>query len=153
MERQIRNSAKALVINDGKMLALKLTDETGDFYIMPGGGQLPGETLIEAARREVAEETGLDVAPREAVFIIEGVRGESFQRVDIVFLCDYIGKRRDIERHFDNNQRGVEWLEISRLSALPLYPSKLRKPIMRLFAGEPRPVYLGNEEIGDPEEV
>ena len=32
-------------------------------YTLPGGGVEAGETLVEAAKREVKEETGLDVAP------------------------------------------------------------------------------------------
>jgi 8-oxo-dGTP diphosphatase len=34
MERSIRNSAKALIIKDGKMLAVKLKDSEGEWYIM-----------------------------------------------------------------------------------------------------------------------
>ena len=37
MSRSIRTSAKALVIRDGRMLAIRLHDQDGDFYIMPGG--------------------------------------------------------------------------------------------------------------------
>ena len=64
-ERPIRTSAKALVIKDGRALAIRLRDADGEFYIMPGGGQRAGELLPEAARREVLEETGLRVSPRE----------------------------------------------------------------------------------------
>jgi len=35
MARSIRNSAKALIIKDGKMLAVKLKDSEGEWYIMP----------------------------------------------------------------------------------------------------------------------
>jgi len=38
MERQIRIAAKALIIQDGKMLATKISDEKDEWYIMPGGG-------------------------------------------------------------------------------------------------------------------
>ena len=34
MERRIRNSAKALIIRDGKMAAVKLEDSDGVWYIM-----------------------------------------------------------------------------------------------------------------------
>ena len=40
MDRLVRTSAKALVIKDGCMLAIKLHDSDGDFYIMPGGDRL-----------------------------------------------------------------------------------------------------------------
>ena len=39
MERKIRNAAKALIIKDDKMLAIKICDGKEEWYIMPGGGQ------------------------------------------------------------------------------------------------------------------
>jgi hypothetical protein len=39
MERKIRNSAKALIIHDGKMLVSKINDNGEIFYVMPGVGQ------------------------------------------------------------------------------------------------------------------
>ena len=150
MSRSIRTSAKALVIRDGRMLAIRLHDQDGDFYIMPGGGQNTGELLPAAVEREVAEETGIAVKAGDAVFIIEGEKGEESHRVDIVFRCEYLGES-DAERHTDWNQTGYEWLDIATLNTAPLYPSKLRRPIMNLFAEKEAPVYLGNENVGDPE--
>ncbi|MCR5484152.1 MAG: NUDIX domain-containing protein [Clostridiales bacterium] len=150
MERNIRNSAKALVIRDGRMLAVKLVDSDGEFYIMPGGGQRAGELLPDAVEREVAEETGIAVKAREALFIIEGTDGEDHHRVDIVFLCDCINDAGQAS-HPDQNQVGYEWLPIETLNKAPLYPSKLRRPIMNYYAGKAYPTYLGNERMGDPE--
>lgn len=103
MSRIIRNSAKALVIRDGKMLAIKLRDADEEWYIMPGGGQEEGEQLSKTVCREIAEEVGID------------------------------------------------WLDITTLNTQPLYPSKLRRQIMNYYEGKPYQVYLGNEEVGDPE--
>lgn len=150
MDRKIRTSAKALVIRDGCMLAIKLHDQDGEFYIMPGGGQNAGELLPAAVEREVAEETGIAVKAGDVVFVIEGAEGEPQHRVDIVFLCEYIGLV-EADRHPDSNQIGYEWLTIDALNHTPLYPSKLRRPIMNLFAREETAVYLGNENAGDPE--
>ena len=139
-QRRVRTSAKALVIQDSD----------GVFYIMPGGGQQAGELLPAAVEREVAEETGIKVKAGEAVFVIEGAKGEPDHRVDIVFRCEYEGPC-DAEQQHDFNQIGAEWLEISTLNTTPLYPSKLRRPIMNLYEGKAAPVYLGNENAGDPE--
>ncbi len=38
LKRTIRNSAKALIIKDGKMLALKIRDQDEEWFILPGGG-------------------------------------------------------------------------------------------------------------------
>ena len=151
MERPIRNSAKALIIRDGKMLAIKIRDQGEEWYIMPGGGQEAGELLEDAVCREVAEELGIEVTAKELAFVIEGVRGEPFHRVDLVFLCDYVGELPDAERHSDQNQAGFDWLDIRTLNRSPLYPSRLRRQIMNLYEGKPHRIYLGNESAGDPE--
>ena len=44
---RIRNSAKALIIKDGKMAAIKIRDAGEEWYIMPGGGQEAEETLMK----------------------------------------------------------------------------------------------------------
>lgn len=152
-ERTVRTSGKAVVFRDGCVLAVKLHDADGDFYILPGGGQTAGELLPETVRREVAEETGIAVEVGDAVFVIEGSEGEPHHRVDIVFRCEYLGVSPAEETTYtpDTNQTGCEWLPVEGLNRLPLYPSKLRRPIMELFAGRRTAVYLGNECVGDEE--
>ena len=59
----VRNSAKALVLHEGKILVNRCTSRFGDYYALPGGGQREGETLLEAVRRELLEETGFRVVP------------------------------------------------------------------------------------------
>ena len=151
MERKIRNSAKALIIKDGKVLTIKINDGNEEWYIMPGGGQETEELLTDAVCREVAEEMGIRVEAKELVFVIEGLHGERFHRVDLVFLCEYLGEIENATLHGDTNQVGFEWLDIATLNHSQLYPSKLRRQIMNLYEGKPYKVYLGNEEVGDPE--
>ena len=90
MERKIRNSAKVLVFKDGCMAAVKIDDNGDVFYIMPGGGQDSEELLCQAAVRECAEELGIVVEVKDLAFVVEGVYGEAFHRVDMVFLCQYV---------------------------------------------------------------
>lgn len=151
MERKVRNAAKALIIKDDKMLAIKISDGKETWYIMPGGGQNVEELLPDAVCREVAEEMGLQVKVKDLVFVIEGLHGETFHRVDLVFLCEYVGEIENTMLQKDTNQIGYDWLDIKILNTLPLYPSKLRRQIMNLYEGKEYNIYLGNEEIGDPE--
>lgn len=153
-ERNIRTSAKGLVIRDGKMLVNVMHDEDGIFYLMPGGGQEAGESLPEAVRREIAEEAGLWVRPLDLAFVIEGLHSEDFHRIDLVFRCEVERpvEAGEIEHCDDQNQVGIEWIPVETIQKAPLYPWRLRKPIYELFHGKRGIVYLGNEEMGDPAE-
>ena len=147
MERKIRNSAKALIIKDGKMLVSKINNNGDIFYVMPGGGQYTNELLTDTVKRECEEELGIAVEPKSLEFVVEGLRGESFHRVDLVFLCDYIGEIKNSKIHKDKKQIGFEWLSIENLMNEQLYPSKLRSQIILLFNNEKTDVYLGNESM------
>ena len=116
MDRTVRNAAKALIIKDDKMLAIKISDGKEEWYIMPGGGQDVEELLPEAVCREVAEEMGLRVVVKDLAFVIEGLHGEKFHRVDLVFLCEYIGKLENAVLQSDTNQVGYDWLDIKTLN-------------------------------------
>ncbi|MBH9966213.1 NUDIX hydrolase [[Bacillus] enclensis] len=55
-----------------KVLLVKNTGKNGSYYTLPGGAAEPGETLEEAAIREVKEETGLDAEIRDIFSVGEG---------------------------------------------------------------------------------
>ena len=151
MQRDIRVSAKGLIVRDGKMAAIRIKDGSEEWHIMPGGGQEPEETLPETVCREITEELGIRVRCGELLFVVEGVHGEAFHRIDLVFACEYLDTMPGAELHADTNQAGIDWLDISTLNTSTLYPSKLRRQIMNYFEGKPYTTYLGNEEAGDPE--
>src|SRR5690242_8223747 len=57
-------AAKAVVIKDGKILLGKRLDETDyGLFELPGGKIERGETIEEAFKREILEETGIEVEP------------------------------------------------------------------------------------------
>ncbi len=68
---------------------------------MPGGGQESEELLSEAVAREVAEEMGIIIEVKDLVFVVEGIHGEKFHRIDLVFLCEYIKEIENAELHCD----------------------------------------------------
>lgn len=147
MKRLIRNSAKGIVIMNDCLLATKIKDGDDVFYIMPGGGQDVGETLEAAAEREILEEFGFEVKAKSLEFVVEGVTGERFHRVDLVFLCEFIREVPGSEIKGDHNQVGFDWLPIESLMDAPLYPSRLRQQIINLHLGRATQTYLGDESM------
>jgi len=60
-DKKVRISAKALVIHRGRILLMKAMDQSGKYYLLPGGGQKNGESLAKTLKRECLEETGVEI--------------------------------------------------------------------------------------------
>jgi ADP-ribose pyrophosphatase YjhB (NUDIX family) len=69
--KPIRNSAKAIIIENKKILLTKNKDDFGFFYLFPGGGQEHGEELKDAVLRECLEEIGEKVVVGNLVYVRE----------------------------------------------------------------------------------
>jgi len=75
-----------LIIEDGKVLLGRRRDI--DWWNLPGGGMESGETVDEALRREVLEETGLVVRVGRLVGVYSKPQK---QEVVLAFLCEVEG--------------------------------------------------------------
>lgn len=85
----------AVVIHGGRVLLIRRGKEPlRGRWVVPGGTLELGETLEEGVVREVGEETGLRVRPRDVVTVfdrIERREGQVLYHFVIVdFLCEYI---------------------------------------------------------------
>ncbi len=83
----------AVVINDRDEVLLQLRRDTGT-WAPPSGGVEPGETVAESARREVLEETGIEIVPERIVAVLSGEaynvtypNGDQMATVTTVFRC------------------------------------------------------------------
>ena len=149
---RIRNSAKAIIIRESCLLAIYKTDPMGDYYILTGGGQIYGESLTETVKREVREETTLDVRVHRLKYIRDYIsRNHEFadtekdaHQVEFMFECEIVSTGlAKVGETPDENQIDVCWLPLDRLMDYRLYPLSLRPHLMD-SAGELQPIYLGD---------
>ena len=71
--RQPRLKARVALERDGRILCvLHAKPDREPFWCLPGGNVDPGETLADAAVRELREEVGADVAVGDAILIVDG---------------------------------------------------------------------------------
>ena len=89
----------AVVVQDGRVVLIRRGKEPmRGRWLVPGGTVEWGETLEEAVVREVEEETGLVVRPRELLVVLDRIHrlgdpatGEiSHHYVIVDYLCDPI---------------------------------------------------------------
>jgi ADP-ribose pyrophosphatase YjhB (NUDIX family) len=151
----VRNSAKAVVIHENRVLLIRANLDGEDCYLLPGGGQEPGETLSEAVVREVLEETGLAVRVERLLWINEFIgrnhfpgdpRFEADHRVEITFQCSLTGDPLLLGGQLpDAVQTGLEWIPLVDVPTANLIVKALPGRIAAL-AHDPNPAvaYLGD---------
>jgi 8-oxo-dGTP diphosphatase len=131
----VRNSAKAIIIDDDRLLVIRHVDAEGEWFSLPGGGQNSGEPLTEALRRECLEELGVavDVGPLRLVREYIGANHEfvdehlDLHTVDFMFECSLRGQPdAGLASQPDPRQVGTAWLRLSGLRETRLYPKTIR---------------------------
>lgn len=143
----IRLSSKAFIIHEGKVLFGYGDWYHGTAYDLPGGGQHTYETMEEALRREVLEETGYSVkivrliAIKEEIFTLQEVREkwpDFAHRLNHVFLCELEDVPRKAPTEIDWANEGHRWIPLEDLSAIKdrVFPRGLIDALPRIFAGE-----------------
>lgn len=148
----IRNSAKAIIIKDGKLLCTKNKDQFGIFYLLPGGGQNKGENIIEALKRECKEEIGAEVEVGDLKFVRDYIgKNHEFKewdsdvhQIEYMFICFLKGEiNYEKANEKDAYQIGIEWIDLKNLKDVRIYPKKLSEVIKEDGSFEDI-VYLGD---------
>lgn len=148
---KLRNSMKAIIIRDGKVLLQKNEDELGLFYLLPGGGMNAEETLHEALQRECKEEIGTEVSIGELRFIRDYIGSHhefaesdsDVHQIEFMFECTLPDGYEPQFGHIpDDRQIAVEWIPLNELHTIPLYPAVLKSLLPDIRANSQ--VYLGD---------
>ena len=146
----IRNSAKAVIVKDNKIVLIKKQDDEGFFYIFPGGGQDKGETLEDTVIRECIEELDAAVKVHELIHIREYI-GENHEfahfdkdvhQIEFYFMCSIVRENvNGAPTQPDTDQIGVEWIPLTDLHKSRVYPKAIVEVLQR---AEKTEVYLGD---------
>jgi 8-oxo-dGTP diphosphatase len=117
-------ATKALVLHKGKVLLLQESpnykdgSQIGKLDVV-GGRITPGENFEESLKREILEETGLQVKVGKPFFVNESrpvVRGEQWQVVRIYFEAH---SESDIVKLSEDHEKYV-WIDPKEYSKYPI---------------------------------
>jgi 8-oxo-dGTP pyrophosphatase MutT (NUDIX family) len=149
---QIRNSAKAIIIKNNKLLCTKNKDQFGIFYLLPGGGQKHFETIKDALKRECKEEISTDIIVKDILFVRDYIgKNHEFAKwdskvhqIEYMFECDL---KEDIKikngNTPDNMQIGISWLNLDELKNYRIYP-KFINQLLKNNELNKNKIYLGD---------
>ena len=131
MTRNVRVSAKAIVVQDGRILLVRNHDAQGVWFCLPGGGQAHGEALTDALKRECFEEIGCHMVVGRVCLVRDyiaehhefALQDGGAHQVEIMFECQLApGSAPQQGDNPDGMQTGVAWVELSALPRCRFYP-------------------------------
>lgn len=153
-QRTFRIRSAVLIWRDGEVLLVRHEKGGRSYWLVPGGGVDPGETMVDAGIRELREETGFDVEVGRLVLLCEAIDPDPGGRhiVNAVYSGTVRGGALSVG--VDKALRDAKWLPVDELTSLEMYPpvgAELRAVIEENGEGAVR--VLGNtwRAWGEPE--
>ena len=123
----IRLSTRAVLLHEDRLLLVNAWKDKDHLWCDPGGGAELHQSLPDNLRREVHEETGLDVAVGAVCLVNEFHDPDGpFHQVDIYFRCTLLSGRIDpgwIDPEGIVTQR--RWVTRSEMAGLIVKPDSL----------------------------
>jgi 8-oxo-dGTP diphosphatase len=150
--KSIRNSAKAIIIHERKLLTIRCVSWKNEtYFLLPGGGQEPGESLSQAVIRECREEIGAEVEVGRLVFVRDYIgknhefaeKHADVHQLEFMFECKLRGPLSNAAVKPDLDQVGIEWLPLETLRDALFFPKAL-KPLLPDIDAHTGTVYLGD---------
>jgi ADP-ribose pyrophosphatase YjhB (NUDIX family) len=114
-------AVSAAIVRDGRVLiARRARAPANGIYTLPGGVVEVGETLHEAVRREIMEETGLTIEPVALAGYSERIARDRNDGVELHFvILPFAARWLAGEPNVNEELAEVRWLLPSELAALP----------------------------------
>lgn len=117
-----------ILIKDNKLLLIEHTKNSNVYYLLPGGGVEPMETLKEALIREFKEELGMDVSVANIMQVVQSVSPSDQRNIlHVNFKVSSSDEPRLTE--MDGRLSGFKWLNIDDYNTqdqLTFYPPVLK---------------------------
>lgn len=138
-------SCRAIIIKDNKILLVhrkkKKDNETyREYYVVPGGKQELNESDEDTLKREIIEEIGIKIEPKQKILEFKSDYDDSIQKF---YYCMYSDGEINTGNgpEFDNIKLGeifkIEEIDKEELKSIKLVPEeiqeKLKSKILELF--------------------
>lgn len=134
-----RVAVGAVVVRDGRVLLVRRGKAPArGLWAIPGGSVRLGETLQEAAEREIREETGVTVRAGAPVLTFESIRREADGRVRFHYvIVDLAAEWVAGEPFPSDDADDARWFTAAEVAAEPDMVSKTRELLGDLLAQPP----------------
>jgi 8-oxo-dGTP pyrophosphatase MutT (NUDIX family) len=152
----LRRAGRAALLDESDAVLLQSGIEPGSpdepgFWFLPGGGAMVGESLEDAVRREIYEETGArlgDLGPvvweRHVCFPFDGRQFEQHESIFVVRTSHFEVRPTALTELEVRFTTGSRWWPLADLAATEevVYPPRLASLVTEWLASGPPPAPL-----------
>ncbi|MBI5231348.1 MAG: NUDIX hydrolase [Coriobacteriales bacterium] len=148
--REPRVRVAALILHEGRVVLVRHRAGSRTYHLLPGGGVDFGETVQDALRREVLEETGLQTRLGRLLFVSDTIDPNGSRHlVNITFEADVIGGSITDDPQ-DPRVEAVDLVEPWRLPELDLRPPIADDLLHAIADTDVTATYLGSLFTPEP---
>jgi 8-oxo-dGTP diphosphatase len=114
----------AVILDSDRVLLVQRGNEPArGQWAIPGGLLELGETIADAVRREVAEETGLEIEPGEVVAVVDAIFPDQAGRIHFHYvLIDLLARPVGGRLQPASDVLDARWVTAAELADLPMAP-------------------------------
>jgi 8-oxo-dGTP diphosphatase len=130
-----RQRAAVIILAADRVLLIHRFKQGREYYIIPGGGVEPGETVEQAALREIREETGLEIKLDRKLweYTNQGHPETYFLATRFSGTLGLGGP--ELAKQSAENIFQLEWIRLSEVMELPLKPAFVKEKLLEEFGG------------------
>ncbi len=131
----------ALILDPAGRLFLTRARKWRGKYVVPGGHVELGESLEDALRREIKEETGLEIYDIQFLCVQEFVYGDEFWEPRHFLFFDHVSRTTSTQVQLNDEAQDYVWVSPKQALALPLEPyteTAIRTYLQKLAEGRMR---------------
>ena len=111
----------ALIFNDANQVLMVRTQKWSGLWGIPGGKTKFGETSEAALRREIKEETGLEIEDIQFALVQDCIRSKEFYREAHFVLLNYTGRARGVaEVRLNEEAQEFRWVTLAQALCMDL---------------------------------
>lgn len=115
MNRYPEPTVGAIIFNpEGKILLCK-SHKWGNKYVIPGGHIELGERMEDALKREILEETGLDIYDIKLISLKESVYSDTFHEGKHFIFIDYMCKTDSSNVILNDEAEEYIWADLKKI--------------------------------------
>ena len=121
-ERTIRIRVGVLICRDEQVLLVRHEKGDRSYWLVPGGGVDAGETMVEAAARELLEETAFSVDVGRLLLVCEAIDPKPGGRHIVNAIFAGMVRSGTLTVGTDKSLREARWHPLEALADLEMYP-------------------------------